>query len=68
MVEANMHGVMANIMMENMKMTKNVGLGYLFGQMGNNIKEIGWRVNNMERESLLIRKEKRNMVNGQREN
>lgn len=51
MEEVYINGMMENNMMDNMKMTRNVDLEYFIGLMVNNIKDIGWMENSMERAS-----------------
>lgn len=49
-----------------MKMIRNKAMENLYGQMADHIKETGSMANNMEKVSILLVKEMKNMVNGKK--
>lgn len=57
-------GKMGNTTMGNINSIKSKGLVYSTGQMGNNIKDIGWMENNMEMVWWFMLMVKRRLVNG----
>jgi len=50
MEEVYINGKMESIMMENTNMIRNVDLEYFIGQMEDNIKDIGKKVNSMAKD------------------
>jgi hypothetical protein len=67
MGRAFINGRMAGFMMENMRMTRSMGMGYISGLMGNNIWVNGKMENNMAREHIL-KKVFKGKVFGMKEN
>jgi len=60
---ANLNGKMAENMKASIKMTRNMDMGYLIGQMGGNTKDVGKMENNKAKGSISVRmalKEKEN--------
>lgn len=67
MVKVYTLGLMAEVMMVNIRTIKSMGTVHMFGQMVKYMKDTGIMENSMVKESTLIVKVKLNMENGMKE-
>ena len=67
MVKVYTLGLMAEVMMVNIRTTKSMATVHMFGQMVKYMKDTGIMENSMVKESTLIVKVKLNMENGMKE-
>ena len=67
MVKVYTLGLMAEVMMVNIRTTKSMATVHMFGQMVKYIQDTGIMENSMVKESTLIVKVKLNMENGMKE-